>query len=122
MPGQASKAKQVSRLGESPAEARKRMSESAARPDPDARTGGGTLPPIAGVPLKVSAELEGFGGPPVDGNEVQEQERGDSHAPSPTAAVNMLRELGNQNNQLKEELSAAFGVIELYKSKFGELD
>jgi hypothetical protein len=120
MPGQESKAKQVSSLGETPAQARARM-QSAAATSPDA-SGGVALAPPPGVPLEVSEEIEGFGGGPAPEDAIVEERAGDEAAPTPSKAMEMIRQLGQDKVQLQTELDAAFNVIERYRGKYGDLE
>lgn len=118
MPGQKSKAKRVSSLGETPAEARARMQSATSPPD---ASGGVALAPPPGVPLVVSEEIEGFGGGPAPDNIVEER-AGDEAAPTPSKAMDMIRQLGQDKVQLQTELDAALNLVECYKAVHGELD
>lgn len=119
MPGQESKAKQVSSLGETPAEARARMQSAASTPD---ASGGVELAPPPGVPLAVSEEIEGFGGGPAPEDAIVEERAGDEAAPTPSKAMDMIRQLGQDKVQLQTELDAALNLVERYKAVHGELD
>lgn len=123
-------ARKLDTLGESPADAFARMREEARAAEPEGEksygsgttrelTGGDTLPPVAGVPSAVSAELEGFGA--VE-NPVVVEDDTPVEAPSPEKAIAMIQTLSETNQQLKAELDAAYTLIERYKAVHGELD
>lgn len=120
MPGQKSNARQISSLGETPAEARARMKSS----------GGGTeAPPPLGEEVKVltpqhiaaiRAEEEGFSGAGQDGSVEDAPEL--IEPPTPSKAMNMIRQLGQDKMQLLIERDSALNLVARYKFAFGELD
>ena len=121
MPGQKSNARQVSSLGESPAEARRRMQSS----------GGGEAPapaaPVARGPpgpqhIAAMREQEGFGGGPADEDAIVEERAGDEAAPTPSKAMETIRQLSQDKNQAITERDAALNLVSRYKAAFGELD
>lgn len=83
------------------------------------RPAGAVLPPVPGVPLEVSGDIEGFGAVEAP---VVEERAGDENAPSPTKAMEMIRELSQQRLQADAERDAALGLVERYRSLYGELD
>lgn len=127
MPGQASNAQQVSKLGESPAEARRRMSSgggSAATAESE------TQPPLGEEvkgPLKaehiaaIREADEGFGGGPVSGGTVEDAEEL-TEPPTPAKAMDMIRQLSQDKVQLSTELDAALKKVARYENKYGPLD
>lgn len=131
MPRQASRAKQVANLGETPAEARARMTREAAAEVPTQ-----TVPPEADVPVEGPVEVEGdltplqiaeihakvggFQGEAVSGGVTET--RGDREdLPSPGRAMDMIREQANKLIQLTEERDAALNLVAQYRAQFGEL-
>lgn len=125
MPGQKSNAKQVSSMGETPAEARHRMASGGADA-PAAET-----PPPLGQEVKgpltaqhlaaISAQEEGFSGTAISGGTVEDAEE-TTKPPSPSKAMEMIRQLGQEKIQVLAERDAAIGLVDRYKAAFGELD
>lgn len=122
MPGQASNPKQVSSLGESPAEARRRMA-SGGRNDERVPQGRGKFVPTLTPQhmAEIRESQEGFAGGPAGGTTEDVDEPLDSH-PSPTKAMEMIRQLGQEKMQFLTERNAALSLVERYKAKYGELD
>jgi hypothetical protein len=130
MPRQESRAKQVPSLGESPAEARARMSAEAAGHEeaipprgiaeaPQGQEVEGPLTPqhIA----EIEAKEGGFQGEAVSGGITEE--RGDrEELPSPSKAMDMIRQLSNDKIQLQTERDAALYQVERYRALYGDLD
>lgn len=64
---------------------------------------------------------EGFsGGPPQDAA-VEEAEDA-TPPPSPTKAMDTIRQLSQNNLQLQTELDAALAKLQRYEAQFGEID
>jgi hypothetical protein len=123
MPRQASNAKQVSSLGETPAEARRRMRSSggveAKATPPLGEEVTGPLQPKHIAAIREADE--GFGGGPTEGATVEEA--GDTaDPPSPAKAMQVIRQLSQDKLQLRTELDAALAKLNRYERKFGELD
>lgn len=120
------KAKEVSQLGETPAEARARMTRSA-----PAATGVAEAFAAAAQPeLSTSAparhyaammEQEGFAAPPGVEDPTTEDAVETTEPPTPTKAMAMIRQLSQEKLQMQTELDAALHIIALYKDAFGEL-
>lgn len=124
MPGIARiEAKQVRKLGETPAEARARM----AADGPDAAEveqprGAEVTGPLTPAHLAAIEAAEGgfrptekSDGPPQDLDELSEP-------PSPSKAMEVIRQLSQDKNQLQTELDAALQLVQRYRQKFGDLD
>ena len=123
-PRQKSNTKQVSQLGESPAEARAKMQSSGGaevQTQPDA-IGEEVKGPLKPEHMKaIRAVEEGFGGGPIEGGTVEEA--GDAiEAPSPTKAIETIRQLSQDKMQLLTERDSALNLVEQYRARFGELD
>jgi hypothetical protein len=123
MPRQASNAKQLPSLGETPAEARRRMSSSggaeAKATPPLGEEVEGPLQPQHIAAIREAEE--GFGGGPTEGATVEEA--GDmADPPSPAKAMETIRQLGQDKNQAIAERDAALNLVSRYKAKYGELD
>ncbi len=124
MPGQKSSARRVDSMGETPAEARRRMQPSGA-------TEGVTDPPSAGAqvdgsltPAHMAAIREadeGFGGGPVDGGTIEDAEE-TIEPPTPSKAMAMIQQLGQDKIQLQTELDAALNVVARYRAAYGGID
>lgn len=119
MPGQKSNARQVSSLGESPAEARRRMQSS----------GGGEAPasPAASGPpspqhVAAMREQEGFGGGPDTADGSVEEGVELAEPPTPSKAMETIRQLSQDKNQAITERDAALALVGRYKAVYGELD
>lgn len=124
MPGQASNARQVSSLGESPAQARRRMEASGGGSTPQAET----RPPagesrVGPTPKHMAAmrEQEGFSGGPVENGTVEEAEE-TTAAPSPDKAMEMIQQLSQDKLTLQSERDAAINKLQRYEARFGEID
>lgn len=126
MPRQESKATQVSRLGESPAEARRRMQTSGGAGEASSET----QPPLGKEvkgPLtpqhiaEIREAEEGFGGGPTSGGSVEEA-TDLAEPPTPSKAMEMIQQLSQDKLQLQTELSSALNVVERYRARYGELD
>jgi hypothetical protein len=124
MPGQKSNAKQVSSLGESPAEARRRMQSSGGgtAPQSETRPPGGAQQ-VGPTPRHIAAmrDQEGFGGGPVEGGTVEEAPDL-AEPPTPSKAMETIRQLSQDKNQLRAELDAALNKLQRYEARFGEID
>lgn len=120
---QPKKANQVSSLGETPAEARRRMA-----------SGGGsevaeTRPPLGEEVKRLTPEHmakireadEGFSGGPAAGGTVEEAEEL-TEPPTPSKAMDTIRQLSQEKNQLSTELDAALAKLQRYAARFGEID
>lgn len=118
---QPTKAKQLKTLGETPAEARKRMASSAGAEveQPKGMEVEGPLTPAHLAAIE--AEEGGFkdtgksDGPPQDLDELAEP-------PSPSKAMEVIRQLSQDKNQLQAELDAALHQVQRYRAQFGDLD
>lgn len=113
------KARQVRSLGETPAEARKRMAAAAEVEQPKGTEVEGPLTPAHLAAIE--AAEGGFkdtgvsDGPPQDIDELAEP-------PSPSKAMETIRQLSTEKNQCRAELDAALQLVQRYRNKFGELD
>lgn len=118
-------ARQVRTLGESPAEARRRMQSSggAAEPESEAR------PPLGEEvkgPLQpkhlaaIEAADGGFKGGASDGP-VEDYEE-PVEPPTPSKAMETIRQLSQDKLQLRSELDAALAKLGRYEARFGEID
>lgn len=118
-------AKQVRTLGESPAEARRRMQSSggAGEPELEAR------PPLGQEvkgPLQpqhiaaIEAAEGGFKGGASDGP-VEDYEE-PVEPPTPSKAMETIRQLSQDKLQLQTERDSALNLVSRYKAKYGELD
>ena len=120
MPGlQPTKAKQVDSLGETPAEARARMQSSGASAKAATSPSG-----IAGAsPRHIAAmrEQEGFGGGPTEGGTVEDAPDL-VEPPTPSKAMESIRQLSQDKLQLQSELDAALNQLQRYRATYGELD
>lgn len=126
MPGQKSNAKQVSALGESPAEARRRMEASGGAAAVTAETrpplGEEVEGPLTPQHMAAIREAdEGFGGGPTEDATVEDADE-TTAPPSPEKAMEMIRQLGQDKVQLSTELDAALNLVSRYKARYGELD
>lgn len=114
MPGlQPTKAKQVDSLGETPAQARRRMQSSGA---PVGEASGTSPKHIAAM-----REQEGFGGGPTESSTVEEAPDL-VEPPTPSKAMESIRQLSQDKLQLQAELDAALNQVQRYRAKYGELD
>lgn len=126
MPRQASKAKQVSSLGETPAQARARMDsgggsdavESETQP-PLGKEVEGPLGPQHMAAIRDADE--GFGGGPAVDGTVQDAEE-ITEPPTPEKAMGMIRQLSQDKTQFMTERDAALSKVARYEAKYGELD
>lgn len=117
------KAKQVKQLGETPAQAAKRVAAE--------RRGEATVEQPKGTEVEgpltpahmaaIEAEDGGFkdtgvsDGPPQELEELTEP-------PTPSKAMDMIRQLSQDKNQLQTELDAALNLVQRYRREHGELD
>lgn len=122
MPGQRSNAKQVSSLGETPAEARRRMSESGGAPAAQAEESPAAAGPPSPRHIAAMREQEGFGGGPETADGSVEDAPELAEPPSPSKAMETIRQLSQDKNQAIAERDSALALVERYKNKFGELD
>lgn len=109
---------QLPSIGETPAEARKRMA-AGDPPEPKGEEVKGPLQPqhLAAI----EAAEGGFSGAPVDGGPVEDYEE-PVEPPTPTKAAEMIRQLSQDKIQLQAEYDAAVNLLERYKAAYGELD
>lgn len=121
------KARQVSSLGESPAEARRRMQSSggAAAPKTEAKPPlgeevAGPLQPKHIAAIREAEEGFSGGGPTRDGTTQEVEET--TEPPTPSKAMEVIRQLSQEKLQLQSELNAALNLIGRYKVAHGELD
>jgi hypothetical protein len=122
MPGMGRiEAKQLPNLGETPAEARKRM-ESSSGAEVEQPRGTEVEGPLRAEHLAaIEAEEGGFkdtgrsDGPPQDLDDLAEP-------PSPSKAMEVINQLSQEKNQAFSELDAALALVQRYRAKFGELD
>lgn len=125
MPGQASNAKQVSRLGETPAEARARMQSSGGGAAPQVETAAplseDSSEPTPAQHVAAMREQEGFGGGPTEDSTVEET-TDQTAPPSPEKAMETIRQLSQEKIQLITERDAACALVERYRAKHGDLD
>lgn len=121
MPGQKSNARQVSSLGESPAEARRRMQSSGGAAIAETAAAPAATGPPGPRHVAAMREQEGFGGGPGDDGTVEDAPEL-TKPPTPEKAMAMIRQLGQEKLQLLTERDSALQLVERYKSAFGELD
>lgn len=118
-PKQQVRAKQISRLGETPAEARARMKQSGGAAEPT--LGGQQVAQLTPSHLAAIAEQEeGFSGGASDGPVEDYEEQ--TEPPTPTKAMALIRQLSQDKAQLQAELDVAYSLINRYKAEYGELD
>lgn len=116
-------AQQVSRLGETPAEARARMAAGGGADSPQSETRPAAADATPPAPRHIAAmrEQEGFGGgPPADGT--VEDALDLVEPPTPSKAMEVIQQLSQDKNQLRAELDAALNKVARYEAKYGELD
>lgn len=118
-------AKQVRTLGESPAEARRRMQSSggAGEPELEARPplGQEVKGPLRPEHLAAIEKAEGgFKGGATDGPVEDYDEP--VEPPTPSKAMDMIRQLSQDKLQLRSELDAALSKLGRYEARFGEID
>lgn len=120
MPGQKSNARQVSSLGETPAEARRRMQSSGGAAIAETAAPAATGPP---GPKHIAAmrDQEGFGGGPGDDGTIEDAPEL-TEPPTPSKAMETIRQLSQDKNQAITERDAALNLVSRYKAAFGELD
>lgn len=119
-------ATQVSSLGETPAEARRRMQSSGGGSAPQAETqlpaGKEVEGPLTPQHIAAIQEAdEGFSGDPVSGGTVEEAPDM-TEPPTPSKAMETIRQLSQDKNQLRTELDAALNKLQRYEAQFGEID
>jgi hypothetical protein len=114
-------ARQVSRIGETPAEARARMraAEGKSESEPKGEEVEGPLSPEHLAAIREAEE--GFGGGPVDGGTVEEAEE-TTEPPTPSKAMEVIRQLSQDKLQLQAEQDSALNLVARYKAQYGELD
>lgn len=117
-------AKQVSTLGETPAEARRRLASEASDPIPAGPQGiGEEVPELTAEHVAAIREAEeGFTAPASAEEEAPQIAEETTAPPSPEKAMDMIQQLSQEKIQFQTELDAAYGVITRYKAKYGELD
>lgn len=127
MPGQRSNAKQVSSLGETPAEARRRMKSSGGGEGASAEATPSLGEEVEG-PLQpqhiaaIEAAEGGFRGTAVSGGGTVEETTDQTAPPSPEKAMETIRQLSQDKIQAITERDAALTLVECYRAKYGELD
>lgn len=122
------KAHQVPSLGESPAQARERMKAEGTVEGPPFVPEGRALVGVevagnltAAQVAEIHAKEGGFQGDAVSGGITEE--RGDRpDLPSPSRAMDMIRQLSNDKNTLTAERDAAINLVERYRAQFGDID
>lgn len=116
-PSQQIKPTQVAKLGESPADARRRMASGATVEQPVGQEVEGPLTPEQMAAIREAEEgfSGGAGGTVEDAVETTEP-------PTPSKAMETIRQLGQEKLQLQTELDAAYGKLGRYEAKFGEID
>lgn len=112
------KAHRVSRLGETPAEARARMASGGSKSQPRGEQVDELLPQHIAA---IRAADEGFKGGPAEGGTVEDAEE-TTEPPTPSKAMDMIRQLGQEKMQLMAERDSALNLVERYKARYGELD
>lgn len=115
------KARQVSSMGESPAEARRRMeSGGASTPRPQGK--GKQVAQLTAEHMAAIREAdEGFR--PLSGSSDEPEEVAETtEPPTPSKAMEVIRQLSQDKLQLAAERDAALNLIERYEAQFGELD
>lgn len=119
-----SKARQVSSLGESPAEARRRMSSSGDTTAPSGQADAAVLDGAPPSPRHIAAmrEQEGFGGGPEEADGSVEEGTETAAPPSPEKAMHMIQQLSQEKLQVQTELTAALAKLGRYEAQFGEID
>jgi hypothetical protein len=125
-PSRPNSATQVSSMGETPAEARRRMASSGgadgARTEAAPPLGEEVEGPLGPQHIAAIEQAEGgFSGGPVDGGTVEDAPD-EIEPPTPSKAMDTIRQLSQDKLQLQTELDAALAKLGRYESKFGELD
>ena len=116
-------AHQVSRLGETPAEARARMAAGGGADSPQSETRPAAADTGAPTPQHIAAmrDQEGFGGGhPANGTVEDAPDM--AEPPTPSKAMEVIQQLSQDKNQLRAELDAALNKVARYEAKYGELD
>jgi hypothetical protein len=122
MPGQKSNAKQLSSLGETPAEARARMKSAGSAQSSSPQLRGEEVPELLPQHIAAIREAEeGFKGTAVSGGTVEDAEE-TTEPPTPSKAMEMIRQLGQEKIQFQTERDSALNLVERYRSQFGDLD
>lgn len=116
-------AHQVSRLGETPAEARRRMQTSGGAAAPQSETRRAPADDAPPTPQHIAAmrDQEGFGGGPPE-NATVEEAPDLAEPPTPSKAMETIRQLSQDKLQLQTELDAALAKLGRYEAQYGELD
>lgn len=121
-PGRPNSATQVSSMGETPAEARRRMASGGAAAETKPPLGEEVEGPLQPQHLAAIEEAEGgFSGGPVDGGTVEEAPD-EIEPPTPSKAMETIRQLSQDKLQLQTERDAALSKVARYEEKYGELD
>lgn len=115
------KANQVDRLGETPAEARERMSSGGGETVTRAPLGQEVEQLTPSHIAKIREADEGFSGGPASGGTVEDAEEL-TEPPTPSKAMDMIRQLSQDKRQLETERDAAINKVQRYEAKYGELD
>ena len=113
-------------MGETPAEARRRMASSGGA---DGASAEATPPlgeevegPLQPQHLAAIEKAEGgFSGGPADGG-TTEDAPDEIEPPTPSKAMETIRQLSQDKLQLQTELDAALAKLGRYEAQFGELD
>jgi hypothetical protein len=108
-------------MGETPAEARRRMGSSdGAVVETEPPLGEEVEGPLSPEHMAaIRAADEGFSG---GAGETVEDAVETTEPPTPSKAMEVIRQLGQDKIQLRSELDAALNLVERYKSVYGELD
>lgn len=119
------KANQVSSLGETPAEARRRMAHSGGGSTPQSETrpplGEKVEGPLTPEHMKAIRDAEeGFSGGGTDGSVEDVEET--TEPPTPSKAMETIRQLSQDKLQLQSERDAALNKLQRYEAQFGEID
>lgn len=122
-PLEPTKAKQVSRLGETPAEARAKMSRTeGVQAEVEQPVGTEVKGPLTPQHLAaIEAEEGGFKDTAVKDGPVEDVPE-TAEAPTPEKAMAVIRQLSQEKNQLQAELDAALNLIQRYRGIAGDLD
>lgn len=120
MPLQRIKPTQVSSMGESPAQARRRMETSGAATPEQPQARGEEVPELTAEHMAAIRKAdEGFrGGPGGTFEEAEEL----TEPPTPSKAMDMIRQLSQENVQLMTERNVALDLVEHYRTKYGDLE
>jgi hypothetical protein len=115
-------ATQVPSMGETPAEARRRMTSGGGTAETTSPFGEEIKGPLQPQHLAAIEEAEGgFSGGPVDGGTVEDAPD-EIEPPTPSKAMETIRQLSQDKLQLQTELDAALAKVGRYEAKYEEVD